>query len=175
MDTGLHHLQSETRLVTPAELGGILQDFYRETSQLLAARLDRAQSVTAYEANNAYQQVIGRQDVHLRWVADAITDLGGTVPDGPAEPSPAAGSKPDLRAVFEADAREQHRFIDAWRARVPEVTNARHQKMLELILGEMAEHARVFAQALEGRTDMLGRHTDGKVLRGVVMPTRPRD
>ena len=59
--------------------------------------------------------------------------------------------------------------------RVAAVTNARHRKMLELILGEMKEHLRVLQQALEGRTDLLGRHTDGKVLRGEVMATRPRN
>jgi hypothetical protein len=31
--------------------------------------------------------------------------------------------------------------------------------MLELILGEMAEHSRVFDQALAGRTDILGLHS----------------
>jgi hypothetical protein len=54
------------------------------------------------------------------------------------------------------------------------VTNARHRKMLELILGEMAEHLRVFQQALEGRTDLIGRHADGKELSGLVLPGRPR-
>ena len=57
----------------------------------------------------------------------------------------------------------------------PAVTNARHRKMLELILGEMNEHLRVLQQAAEGRADMLGRHSDGKVLRGEVMAARPRN
>jgi hypothetical protein len=37
----------------------------------------------------------------------------------------------------------------------------------------MREHLRIFEQALAGRTDMLGRHSDGKVLRGEVLPGRP--
>jgi hypothetical protein len=47
--------------------------------------------------------------------------------------------------------------------------------MLQLILGEMNEHLRVLQQAAEGRADLLGRHSDGKVLRGSVMAARPRN
>ncbi len=162
--------------MTPAELVSFLQDFYRETSQLLTARLSRARVVTAYDANNAYQQVIGRQDVHLRWLSDAIGDLGGALPgDGRDDPSAGPSKGAELKSVFEADVRAQQAFIDGWTPRVVGMTNARHRKMLELILGEMSEHARAFSQALEGRTDVLGRHADGKVLRGVVMSERPRD
>jgi hypothetical protein len=161
--------------VTPAELVSLLQGFYRETSELLLARQARARSVTSYEANNAYQQVLGRQDVHLRWLSDAITDLGGTIPEVGADESQATTAKgTDVRSIVEADARAQQAFIDRWAPRVATVSNARHRKMLELILGEMAEHFRVFEQSLEGRTDMLGRHTDGKVLRGAVLSGRPR-
>ena len=35
--------------------------------------------------------------------------------------------------------------------------NARHAKMLRLILGEVLEAKRFFDQALAGRTDLLGR------------------
>jgi hypothetical protein len=58
---------------------------------------------------------------------------------------------------------------------VAAVTNARHRKMLELILGEMTEHLRVLQQAADSRTDLLGRHSDGKVLRGSVMAARPKN
>ena len=37
------------------------------------------------------------------------------------------------------------------------MANARHAKMLRLILGEMLEQKRFFEQALAGRTDLLGR------------------
>ena len=63
----------------------------------------------------------------------------------------------------------------AGRPLVAAVTNARHRKMLELILGEMKEHLRVLQQAAESRSDLLGRHSDGKVLRGTVMAARPRN
>ena len=117
--------------MTQAELLSLLQEFYRETLDLVQARQIAARSITDYSANNAYQQVLGRQDVHLRWLSDTIEALGGT--------------------------------------------NARHRKMLQLILGEMAEHLRIFQQALEGRTDLLGRHSAGKIPRGEVMPSRPRN
>ena len=64
--------------MTPAELLDFLQEFYRETLDLFRACLANARSVTAYDANNGYQQVLGRQEVHLRWLADAIADLAGT-------------------------------------------------------------------------------------------------
>jgi hypothetical protein len=160
--------------VTSAELLDLLQEFYRDTSELLLARQARARSITSYEANNAYQQVLGRQDVHLRWVADAITDLGATVPEVGADESQATDVKgTDVRTIVEADTRSQQAFLDRWRPRVTAITNARQRKMLELVFGEMIEHARVFDQALHGRTDILGRHSDGKVLRGSVLPGRP--
>ena len=161
--------------MTPAELRTFLQDFYRETLELVLARQANARSVGAYDANNAYQQVLGRQDVHLRWVADAIADLGGTVEDLPSgESAQMPQIKNPLPQLLENDAQTQRSFIARWEPRVAGVTNARHRKMLELILGEMNEHLRVFQQALEGRTDLLGRHADGKVLSGEVLPGRPR-
>ncbi len=169
MDARLHHLQSETEFVTPAELLSLLQDFYRETLDLFNARQSLARSVASYDANNGYQQVIGRQDVHLRWLADAITALGGT----PAEDGPSG--RVDVKALIEADVRRQQDFIDRWTPRVPTVTNARNRTMLDLILGEMKEHLRVLQMAAEGRSDLLGRHSDGKILRGTVMAARPRN
>ena len=78
-----------------------------------------------------------------------------------------------VQALIEADERDQRAFLERWAARAGSVTNARHRKMLQRILGEMAEHLRIFQQALEGRTDLLGRHSAGRIPRGEVMPTRP--
>jgi bacterioferritin (cytochrome b1) len=161
--------------VTPAELLAFLQEFYRETLDLFRALLTHARSVTAYDANNGYQQVLGRQEVHLQWLTDAITDLAGTASDGEPEHAPAKASHADVRSIIEGDVRSQKVFIDRWSARVPAVTNARTRKMLELILGEMKEHLRMLEQAKDSRSDLLGRHSDGKVLRGEVLPTRPRN
>ena len=159
--------------MTPAGLVALLQDFYGETSELLLGRQARARSVTSYEGNNVYQQVLGRQDVHLQWLSDAMTDLGGTIPEVGVDESQATPAKgTDVSTIVEVDARAQQAFIDRWTPRVATLTNARHRKMLDLVLGEMAEHYRAFEQALEGRTDMLGRHTHGKILRGAVLPAR---
>ena len=175
MDPRLHHLQGKTDFVTPPELLALLQEFYRDTLQLMLARQANARSMAAYDANNAYQQVLGRQDVHVRWLADAIESLGGAVPDAPTGevPNPVA-QKNQGQQLLDADARAQRDILARWEPRVSDVTNARHRKMLALIIGEMREHLRVFQQALEGRTDVLGRHADGKVLSGGVMAARPR-
>ncbi len=175
MDARLHYLQRKTELVTPVELLTLLQDFYRETLQLTLTRQANARSVGAYDANNAYQQVLGRQDVHLRWLSDAIADLGGSVGDLPSgEVADPVAQKNQGPQLIESDAQAQREFLKRWEPRVPAVTNARHRRMLELILGEMREHLRVFQQALDGRTDLLGRHADGKELAGEVMAARPR-
>jgi hypothetical protein len=53
------------------------------------------------------------------------------------------------------------------------MTNARHARMLRVILGEVLEQKRFFEQALAGRTDLLGRRAD--VLgpsHGNVLPSR---
>ena len=160
--------------MNPAELLTFLSEFYRDTLALFKARQDRAQSVAAYDANNGYQQVLGRQEVHLRWLADAIAALGGTPADSPDQVS-GKRSRDTAKSIIDADARDQKSFIDRWTARLPAVTNARQRKMLALILGEMKEHLRVLQQAAEGRADLLGRHSDGKILRGSVLPARPRN
>jgi hypothetical protein len=160
--------------VSPAELLKLLNDFYRETLELFKERQSNAQSVGAYDANNGYQQVLGRQEVHLRWLTDAIDAPGGTAADLPDQLSGKA-SRENARSIIERDAAGQKAFIDRWTPVVATVTNARHRKMLELILGEMKEHLRVLQQAAESRADLLGRHSDGKVLRGTVMAARPRN
>jgi hypothetical protein len=158
--------------VTPAELLKLLQDFHEGTLDLFQARQAVARSVAGYDANNGYQQVIGRQEAHLRWLSDAIESLGGAFSDVSGDPG-VPSRRADANSLIEADARRQQQFLDRWAARVESVTNARHRKMLQLILGEMKEHLRVLQQAAEGRSDLLGRHSDGKVLRGAVLPARP--
>ncbi len=162
--------------MTPAELLTFLQDFSRETLDLFIARQAIARSIAGYDANNGYQQVIGRQEVHLQWLSDAISALGGTPIDstGRTQEPGESGLEADWMRI-EPDVFNQIAFIERWTPRVAGVTNARNRKMLELILGEMKEHLRVLQQAAEGRADLLGRHSDGKVLRGRVMADRPRN
>ena len=173
MDAGLHYLQSEAEFVSPAELLTFLQEFYRDALGLFDARQGIARSVAGYDANNGYQQVIGRQEVHLRWLSDAIAALGGTAPESPEQGGNVP--TPTVKALIERDAATQKAFIQRWSPLIARVTNARHRKMLALILGEMNEHLRVLQQAAEGRADLLGRHSDGKVLRGSVIAARPRN
>ena len=162
--------------MTPAELLTLLQDAYRDVLDLVQARQVHARSVRDYDANNAYQQVLGRQDVHLQWLSDAIVALGGEVPSPGQSQDSAVTSKNEKEAAQTAAAvRSQRAFIERWSPRIDGVTNARHRKMLELIEGEMKEHLRVLEQAAERRSDVLGRHADGKVLRGTVMATRPKN
>ena len=160
--------------MTAAELLTFLDEFYRETLELFKARQTNAQSVAGYDANNGFQQVLGRQEVHLRWLADAIAALGGTAADSPDQMSGKA-SRENMKSIIDRDAAAQRGFIEKWTPRIDAVNNARHRKMLELILGEMEEHLRVLQQAAESRSDLLGRHSDGKVLRGSVMAARPRN
>jgi hypothetical protein len=174
VDACLHHLQGKTEYVSPAELLIFLNDFHRDTLALFKARQTHAQSVAGYDANNGYQQVLGRQEIHLQWLGDAIGALGGTAADSPDQVSGKA-SRETAKSIIDTDAASQKAFVDRWTPLVSTVTNARHRKMLELILGEMEEHLRVLQQASESRPDLLGRHSDGKILRGSVMAARPKN
>jgi hypothetical protein len=62
--------------------------------------------------------------------------------------------------------------VSGWRGRLAVVKNARHRLMLDLILGETLEQARLFRQAAAGQLDMLGRRTGGERTPGVVLPSR---
>jgi hypothetical protein len=161
--------------VSPAELLQLVQDFFRETLDFFNSRQKISQSVAGYDANNGYQQVIGRQEVHLEWLSDAISALGGTVDERATAEGDTTPSRGDARSLIEADVQRQQQFLGRWPSRVAGVTNARHRKMLELILGEMKEHLRILQHAAEGRSDVLGPHSDGKLLRGVVLPVRPKN
>ena len=160
--------------MTPGELLNLLKDFHRQTLELFKARQTNAQSVGAYDANNSYQQIIGRQEVHLRWLSDAIASLGDTAADSADQISGTASAE-KIRSIIDRDAASQKALIDRWTPIVRTVTNARHRKLLELILGEMHEHLRMLQQAAESRPDVLGRHADGKVLRGTVIAARPKN
>ncbi len=104
----------------------------------------------------------------------AIEELGGTLVDD-AEPArqPHGKAADAARHIMDEDGRDAQAFVDRWRPRLTHMTNARHTKMLAVILGEVLEQKRFFEQALAGRTDLLGRRAD--VLEpsyGEVLPTR---
>ncbi|HEX9368485.1 MAG TPA: hypothetical protein VF921_17775 [Vicinamibacterales bacterium] len=156
-----------------SELLELLRDFYREKSALRQRHVAAARFVVDYDFNNAYQYVINREDVHLTWLYDAITDHGGTAEDAPEPTIEATGKKADAQGVvFRQDRDQVQAFVDRWRDRVEHLTNARLRTMLRLVLGETLEQKRFFDQALAGRTDLLGRRADGAGTKGEVLPTR---
>ena len=160
-----------------AELLDLLREFYRDKSALRQRHVAAARLVVDYDFNNAYQYVINREDVHLTWVHDAITDHGGTPEDAPEPQLEAAGKGKGKQAdaqtaVMTVDRDQAQAFVDGWRDRVEHLNHARLRTLLRVILGETLEQKRFFEQALAGRTDLLGRRADGAGTTGVVLPTR---
>lgn len=153
----------------------LLQEFYRDELTSLLRHEAGARYVTQYDANNTYQYIISREETHLSWIGKAIAELGGTLPDVADADRQAAGTDDAAaRTIPEEDARDAQAFVDRWRPRVEAMTNARHAKMLRVILGEKLEQKRFFEQALAGRRDLLGRRAEqiiGPAI-GEVLPTR---
>jgi hypothetical protein len=150
--------------VNPTDRLAVLQEFYREKAALFHRHQATAERVPAYDGNNAYQYVLAREDEHLAWIRRAITAAGG-VADEPAAPVPGGGSADE-------DARTAGEFLARWLPRVAAMTHARDRKMLELVLGEVAEHQRFFAQAANGSADLLGRRPERVGTGGGVLPRR---
>jgi hypothetical protein len=153
----------------------VLQEFHRAALGRLLRHQAGARLIRQYDVNNTYQFIINRDETHLSWLGSAIAELGGTS-DITAETMDraASGRNADAaRRVLDEDAHEAQAFVDAWRPRVAVLPNARHARMLNVILGEVLEQRRFFLQALEGRTDLLGRRGEqvGPAM-GDVLPER---
>ena len=133
-----------------------------------------ARLIGQYDANNTYQYVINREEAQLTWVAKAIEELGGTVTDAAVPARPAQGkAAAAAMAVIEEDSRAAQQFVDRWRPRIDDMLNARHAKMLRVILGETLEQKRFFDQALARRHDLLGRRgAQVGPSHGEVLPSR---
>ena len=152
----------------------VLQEFHREKLAMLLGHQAAARRITQYDINNTYQYIVNREEVQLSWLEKAIGELGGSVNDH-SEPNRAVAGTgaAAARQVIEEDARDAQAFVDRWRPRLEGMVNARHARMLQLILGETLEQKRFFEQALAGRTDLLGRR--GEQLgpsHGEVLPSR---
>jgi Mn-containing catalase len=159
--------------VKPAELLDLLREFYAGKAGMRQSHAAGAAFVGDYDFNNTYQYIIAREDMHLRWLIDAITELGGSVEDAPCPERKAAGKATAAQGqIIREDRDAAQAFVDRWRDPVETVTNARNRMLLRVILGETLEHRRFFDQALAGRTDLLGRRADGAGTEGVVLPTR---
>jgi len=138
-----------------------------------------ARVVSHYDFNNTYQYVISREETHLSWLQSALAELGTSLPAAaaaiPVPAIPKRGKKLDpaiFRNILEDEAGGLQRFIDRWRPRVAAMSHARHRNMLNVILGESAEHRRLFEQASAGFEDVLGKRTDGAARVGEVLPDR---
>jgi hypothetical protein len=172
VDPGLHHLQGEAEVVT--DLLPLLQEFHGEKLAMFLRHQAAARVIGGYDVNNTYQYIINREDVQLSWLAKAIEELGGSAAE-PAETvrTPTGKGAEAVRGLIEEDASDAEAFVNRWRPRIEGMTNARHRGMLRVILGETLEQQRFFAQALAGRTDLLGRRgTQLEPARGEVLATR---
>ena len=157
----------------------ILTPFAAERLALLLRHEAGAQVVSHYDFNNTYQYVINREEAHVAWLRSALTEAGASMP-APAS----ALSVPDVgklsrkvepsafRGILEDDARTLTEFVERWRPRVEAMSHARHRTMLNVIIGESVEHARLFSQAASGFEDLLGRRTGGVARQGGVLPKR---
>ena len=170
----MHHLQGKTESVTTTTaLAALVTEFLRERTALLMRHEDVANFITGYDINNAYQYIIAREQTHLSWLQHALLDLGAPIPDDPARDAVSAAKGADAwMALAGEDARLNARFVDTWRPRVEAVSHARHKGMLNVILGEMLEHKRLFDQAAAGNTDLIGTSLSYNDHRGDVMGDR---
>ncbi|MGB2714290.1 MAG: hypothetical protein WBC51_08945 [Vicinamibacterales bacterium] len=156
-----------------AEMLELLRAFYRDKLALRQRHVAAARYIKDYELNNAYQYIIAREDVQVRWLQDAIVDMGGQPEDiGEPDVKPQGKGKAAQNALLATDRDLARAMVDTWRPRIDALPNARHRSMLRVILGETLEHQRMFEQALGGRTDVLGRRADGAGTTGAVLATR---
>jgi hypothetical protein len=173
----VHRLQTKAEHVKPDDLLSTLRSFHREKLAMRERHVAVARFVTDYEFNNTYQYVIAREDVHLSWLEAALTEAG-EIPDVVEEPHITAarvGGKADFLPLVSEDSRLAEAFVAKWRPRLPEITNARHRNMMQVVLGETLEHRRFFEQILAGREDLLGRRANGPGSPGTgdgVLPVR---
>ena len=146
------------------DLLATLQEFRREKLAMLLRHEAGATRIGQYDVNNTYQYIINRDETHLSWLTAAIAELGAAPDGNDSDPrgGPSAHERgaDAVRQILETDAREAQAFVDRWRPRLARMDNARHAKMLNLILGELLEQKRFFEQALAGRTDLLGRRAE---------------
>ena len=161
------------------ELRSLLTAITADRVALIQRHEAGARAVSHYDFNNAYQYVIAREETHLSWLRSAIEELGAPMPSAASEiPVPAvgkAGKNADAAAyrnILEDDGRHLAAFVQKWRPKLPAVTHARHRTMLGVVLGESAEHQRLFEQAAAGMEDVIGKRTTGAERVGVVLPAR---
>jgi len=139
----------------------ILKEFHRAKLTLRQRHVAVARQVPQYDANNTYQYVINREDVHLQWLEAAIAELEGTPDDVPEPTLPSLVWNESFTPLATQDASDAAAFVARWRPRLAEVTHARHRGLMDVILGETLEQKRFFDQIAAGREDVLGRRANG--------------
>ena len=161
------------------ELSAFLTAFAADRLALLQRHEAGARAVSHYDFNNTYQYVIGREETHVTWLQNALAELNVPLPSAAAAlgipAAPRSSKKVEAatyRDILDDDAGHLRAFVDKWRSRVDSLTHARHRTMLNVILGETAEHQRLFEQAGAGFEDLLGRRTSGVERIGGVLSTR---
>jgi hypothetical protein len=147
--------------VKPADLAAILLEFHKGKLTLRQRHVAVAKKVSDYNANNTYQYVINREDVHLSWLEAALAELEAIPAQVPEPPLPSLVWNESFVPLVAQDATDARAFVDAWRPRVDGITHARHRNMLGVILGETLEQKRFFDQIAAGRQDELGRRSNG--------------
>jgi hypothetical protein len=152
----VHHLQGKAERVN--DVLATLEAFYRDALARVVRHEAHARLIRQYDANNTYQYIINRDETHLSWLSSAISELGGRVNDdvGPQGKDESTSAR-DTPQLIQSDVQDAAAFVGSWRPRVAAMPNARHAKMLSVILGEVLEQQRFFEQAAAGRTDLLGR------------------
>jgi len=164
---------------TQNELQQFLSTAAAERLALIQRHEAGARVVSHYDFNNTYQYVISREETHLSWLQNALAEVGTALPAAaaaiavPAVVGKSKKAEPAMfRSILEDDARGLAGFIERWRPRVAAMTHARHRNLMGVILGESAEHQRLFEQAASGFEDVLGKRTVGAARVGAVLPDR---
>ena len=158
--------------MTAHNLADLIRDFYLERVAQLMRHEDVAVTVTDYDINNAYQFIIAREQTHLSWLQHALLDLGAPLPADPPRAARLSVKGDAWKSLAGDDAASNAQFVVKWKPQVERVTNARHKGMLNVILGEMLEHKRLFDQAAQGRRDLIGKSLDINDHSGDVMRAR---
>jgi hypothetical protein len=147
--------------VRSESLLAVLREFHRDKLVLRQRHVAVARKVPQYDANNTYQYVINREDVHLQWIEAAMAELEGTPEDVPEPSLPSLVWNESFKPLATQDATDAAAFVARWRSRLSEVTHARHRGLMDVILGETLEQKRFFDQIAAGREDVLGRRSNG--------------
>ena len=160
--------------MNPTELQQLIREFYLARLTLLMQHESAARFVTDYDVNNAYQYIISREETHISWLQQTLLAMSAEIPPDPPVPDvrPTRKGHDAVLELSANDGRANAKFVAAWQGRIDAVTNARHKGMLEVILGEMLEHRRLFEQASEGRTDIIGTALPINERRGIVIDRR---